>query len=268
MAASLLAPVQLVGAVGADFPAPFRRMLEERNIDLEGLETRTASQTFRWSGKYVGDMNEAETLRIDLNVLTESPPRIPDRFRDTACVFLAATDPRIQASFVDELRKPRLIIADTRDFWIHGQRNALLAMYRKVQGGILNDGEARLLTGEVNLITAGRAIVRLGPRFVVIKKGEHGAMLVTADRAVVLPAFPTTNVVDPTGAGDSFAGGMIGYLASGDDYGFDRLKQALARGTITASFTIEGFGPARIRSVTLADVQSRLDEYAAMLRIV
>lgn len=266
-AASLFAPVRFVGVVGDDFPQEFRLALTRKNIDLSGLETRSGSKTFRWAGKYVGDMNEAETLSIDLNVLVEAPPTIPESFNNTECVFLAATHPDIQTDFVGRLKGAKLIVADTRDFWINGQREALIKTYAKVHGAILNDGEARLLTGEINLIQAGRKILEMGPKFVVIKKGEHGAMLVTADRVFVLPAFPTTDVKDPTGAGDSFAGGMMGYLATCDTYGFEELKRALARGTITASYTIEDFGPARISVINRDQVESRLKQYAEMLRL-
>ncbi|MBN1489069.1 MAG: sugar kinase [Phycisphaerae bacterium] len=266
LAASLLAPVRFVGVVGEDFPGGYRTLLAERNIDLAGLETRAGSKTFRWSGKYIGDMNEAETLQIDLNVLTEAAPPVPATFKDTPCVFLAATHPGIQSAFIDQLTAARLIVADTRDFWIESQRDALVTTLRKVHGAILNDGEARLLTGEINLIVAGRKILQYGPRFVVIKKGEHGAMLVTADRVFAIAAYPTTDVKDPTGAGDSFAGGMMGYLATRETFGFDELKRALARGTITASYTIEDFGPARIRSITRDDIEKRLAEFAAAMR--
>jgi sugar/nucleoside kinase (ribokinase family) len=265
-AAGLFSPVRLVGVVGADFPEEFRRLLAERDIDLAGLETRPNGKTFRWSGRYVGDMHDAETLQIGLNVVAEAPPSIPEVFRDTPCVFLAATDPELQHDFVRQCTGAKLIVVDTRDLWINTKPDALREALATVHGAILNDGEARLLTGETNLILAGRKILKYGPRFVVIKKGEHGAMLVTADRVFVLPAYPTTEVRDPTGAGDSFAGGMMGYLATCKSHRFDELKRALVRGTMTASYTIEDFGVNRIRSIGRADVEKRLRDYAEMMR--
>jgi sugar/nucleoside kinase (ribokinase family) len=267
LAASLLAPVRLVGVVGADFPASFRQLLTDHNIDLAGMDTRADGQTFRWSGKYVGDMNAAQTTAIDLNVVAEAPPVIPESFRDSAVVFLAATHPKLQSDCVDALSAPQLIVADTRDFWIEGNRNELLATLARVHGAILNDGEARMLTDETNLIVAGRKILDLGPRFVIVKKGEHGAMLIAKDRVAVLPAIPMTSVKDPTGAGDSFAGGMMGYLDTAGAYDFDSIKRALAYGTVTASFTIEDFGPAGIASRTRNDVDRRLAEFTAMLKL-
>jgi sugar/nucleoside kinase (ribokinase family) len=266
-AATFFTPVRLVGVVGADFPDEFRRILQEREIDLAGLEARTGSKTFRWSGKYVGDMNDAQTLSVDLNVLAEQGPKLPASFADSPCVFLAATHPDLQRDFIGRLKSPRLIVADTRDLWINTTRDSLDAMLGQVHGAILNDGEARLLTGEISLIRAGRRILEYGPQFVIIKKGEHGVMLVTADRVAALPGFPTADVIDPTGAGDSFAGGMMGYLASQPEADFDTLGRALARGTITASYTIEGFGLTRIRAVSAADVERRLRAYAAMLAV-
>jgi len=265
-AASLFSPVRLVGVVGDDFPEKFRRMLAERNIDLAGLETRADGKTFRWSGRYVGDMHEAETTQIALNVIAEAPPKIPPVFRDTPCVFLAATDPDLQQDFIRQCTGAKLIVADTRDLWINTRRDSLATLLAQVHGAIMNDGEARLLTGETNLMLAGRKVLSCGPRFVVIKKGEHGAMLVPADRVFVLPAYPTTEVRDPTGAGDSFAGGMMGYLAARGSYEFPELKRALVRGTITASYTIEDFGVSRIRSISAADIDARLREYADAIR--
>jgi sugar/nucleoside kinase (ribokinase family) len=168
---------------------------------------------------------------------------------------------------IRQVRSPRLIVADTRDLWINNEREALIQTLGLVHGAILNDAEALLFTGQSNLVRAGRRILEWGPRFVVIKKGEHGSMLVTADKVAVLPAYPTTEVKDPTGAGDSFAGGMMGYLATRNDLGFDSLRSALARGTITASFTIEDFSTRRIAVITRADVDRRLNDYAAMLRV-
>ena len=266
-AATLFTPVRFVGVVGEDFPNDFRTFLARRNIDLAGLEVRKGSKTFRWSGQYDQVTSDAETTAIELNVLAEAGPKIPPQFADSAFVFLAATHPALQQDLVGQLKSPRLIVADTRNLWITNERAALLKTFSMVQGAILNDAEARLLTNEHNLVLAGRRIIGWGPQFVVVKKGENGAMLVTKDHAAVLPAYPTTEVKDPTGAGDSFAGGMMGYLSTQQDFGAASLKRALAYGTITASFTIEDFSLRRIEHVTIEEVDRRLADYKAMLSL-
>ena len=267
LAANLYTPVRFVGVVGEDFPADFRQYLQGRDMDLAGLEVRSGSKTFRWSGQYDEVTSDAETTHVELNVLAEAGPKIPDQFVDSEFVFLAATHPALQMDLLGQLKSPRLIVADTRDMWIDQTRDELTRTLAKVHGAILNDAEARLLTGVHNLVLAGRKILEWGPRFVVIKKGEHGVMLVTADAVVTLPAYPTTRVKDPTGAGDSFAGGMMGYLSKQSDFGPAVLKQALARGTITASFTIEDFSLRGIENVTEAEINRRRAEYAAMLKL-
>jgi sugar/nucleoside kinase (ribokinase family) len=264
-AATYFAPVRLVGAVGADFPAEFSKVLTEREIDLAGLETRPESRTFRWSGRYAGDMNEAETLETKLNVLAEEAPRLPDAFRDSAYVFLANTHPALQRDLVSQLTAPKLIVCDTMNLWIRTTRDELLQTLKVIDGLVLNDAEARMLTGERNLLTAGRKTLKLGPRVVVIKKGEHGAMMVTPGGVFVLPAFPSEKVKDPTGAGDSFAGGMMGYLAQADRADEAAWREALVRGTITASINIEDFSLNALRKAKRADVEKRVKEYLAMM---
>ena len=267
LAAQLFSPVRFVGVVGEDFPADFRAFLSQQKIDLAGLEVRKGSKTFRWSGQYAGENADAETTAIELNVLAEAGPKIPPQFADTQYVFLAATHPGLQLDLIRQLKSPKFIMADTRDFWINSQRAGLMDVFKNVTAVIMNDFEARLLTEETNLVLAGRRILEHGPQFVVIKKGEHGSMLISRDSVAVLPAYPTTNVVDPTGAGDSFAGGLMGYLASCDDLSMNSFKQALARGTITASFTIEDFSMRRIEKITLDDLNRRLNDYCNMLKL-
>src|SRR5687768_16902622 len=266
-AAALYTKVRFVGVVGEDFPPDFRAYLKTRPIDLAGLEVRKGSKTFRWSGLYEGAMADAETLNVELNVLAEAGPKIPPQFADSELVFLAATHPLLQQDLVRQLSSPRLIVADTRDLWITTQREELLKTFKLVHGAIMNDGEARLLTDETNLVRAGQAILKMGPEFVVLKKGENGVMLVRKDDVLVLPAYPTANVKDPTGAGDSFAGGMMGYLATQKDLSLDAFRRALACGTITASFTIEDFSLRAIEKITVGDVERRLQEYATMLAL-
>jgi sugar/nucleoside kinase (ribokinase family) len=267
-AASLLSPVRLVGVVGDDFPKSFQAMFSQRPIDTAGLELRKGAKTFRWQGKYVGDMNAAETLRTDLNVVSERPPVIPEAFRDSQFVFLANTHPALQRGFIGQLKSPKLIVCDTMNLWITEFRDELVKTLGQVHGVIFNDGEARLLTGESNLILAGLEVLRLGPRFVIIKKGEHGAVLVHRreegdddDGLFVMPAYPTTKVVDPTGAGDSFAGGVMGYLASTGRTDLEAIKSAMVRGACLASITIESFSLDSIRSAEKKDVDRRLAEF-------
>jgi len=266
-AATYYTPVRLVGVVGEDFPEAFRQILQTRAIDLAGLEVRKGSKTFRWTGKYIGAMNEAETVGVQLNVLGEQPPHVPPQFTDSEVVFLANTHPASQRAILAKVRSPKLTVCDTMNLWIANERDELLKMLRAVDGVIINDGEARQLAGRQNLIDAAEHLLGLGPRFAVIKKGEHGALLMTSDGATAIPAYPTRDVKDPTGAGDSFAGGMMGYLAAVGDYGTAALRRALVRGTIAASFTIEGFSLDRVMTVTRADVDERVRRFLDMLRI-
>ncbi|RME37522.1 MAG: sugar kinase [Planctomycetota bacterium] len=268
LAARPYAPVRLVAAVGEDFPAEFRRVLAEREIDLTGLEIRPGSRTFRWHGRFEGDMNEAETVDVELNVLAEQAPAVPPAFADSTTVFLANTHPTRQREVLDRLRHPKLVVCDTMNLWIETERDSLLETLRRVTGVILNDAEARQLTGRTNLIQAGEAILKLGPRFVIIKKGEHGSLLVTEEGAFPMPAFPAREVRDPTGAGDSFAGGVMGYLdARGAAYDPDSLRRAMVRGTVAASFTIEDFSTRRVERLTKDEIERRVETFAAMLRV-
>lgn len=266
-AASQYVPVRLVGVVGNDFPDEFRRSLESRPIDLAGLEVRPDSQTFRWTGRYEGDMNVAETVSVDLNVLAERGPKVPSSFADSDTVFLANTHPTLQRELLAQLSGPRLIVLDTMNLWIANERDSLMETFRLVTGVIINDGEARQLTDKTNLIEAGESILGFGPKFAMIKKGEHGAMLVTADRVVAIPAFPTKKVCDPTGAGDSFAGGVLGYLASEGRQDAEALAGAMVRGTVAASFAIEDFSLRRVQSVTRSEIDGRVDSFLNMLRL-
>lgn len=265
-AASFFVPVRLVGVVGSDFPDRFRKVLEKRSIDLNGLEVRHGSQTFRWTGRFEGAMNEAETVEVDLNVLAERGPKVPESFADSQFVFLANTHPTLQRELLSQVRSPRLVICDTMNLWITTQRESLVETLRIVDGVIVNDAEARMLTGKMNLIEAGEEIIKLGPRFVMIKKGEHGATLITADHAVSVPAYPAKIVHDPTGAGDSFAGGVLGHLASEQKTDVGTLRQALVRGTVMASFTIEDFSLWRLEKLSGVEIEERVDKYVRMLR--
>lgn len=266
-AASYFTEPRLVCAVGEDFPDEFKQVLEARKIDLAGLEVRKGSKTFRWQGKYVGDMNEAETTGIDLNILMEDNAKIPESFADSKIVFLAATHPTAQREFLKQVPGCQLSVADTRDLWIENEHDELIKTLGVVDGVIINDGEAKQLTGKVNLIEAAGDLLKMGPKFAVVKKGEHGALLLTSEGATVIPAYPTLDVKDPTGAGDAFAGGMLGYLAATMDVTEDALRRAIVRGTVVASLTIEDFSLNRIANVTPDEVDQRIRDFVKMLRI-
>src|SRR5262245_20918892 len=213
-AASFFAPVRLVGVVGDDWPEEHTRLLASRKIDTSGLKVVAGGKTFFWKGKYAPNMNDRETLEVQLNVFGDYLPELPESYRRSDYLFLANGSPVTQIKTLDQVEKPKLVVADTMDLWIREQHEELLALFKRLDGLVLNDSEAKLLTEEENLVTAGHQVRRMGPKFVVIKKGEHGAMFFSEHETYVLPAFPTDRVVDPTGAGDSFAGGMMGHLAA------------------------------------------------------
>jgi cytidine kinase len=259
-AASFFTPVRLVGAVGEDAPKEIFKVFEGRDVDTSGLEIRKGSKTFRWHGSYVRDMNEAETVQVDLNVLAENAPKIPDAFCDSKYLFLANTHPVLQQQMLKSIKTPKLVVADTMNLWIQTERKELVKLIGMIDGLVLNDGEARLLTEKKNLIEAAREVLSYGTKFVVIKKGEHGALLVTKNDTFVLPAFPADKVVDPTGAGDSFAGGMMGYLATQGHVTPAIVKRAMAYGTCVASYTISDFSLAGLQSTTREMIDQRWND--------
>ncbi|HEV3165520.1 MAG TPA: PfkB family carbohydrate kinase [Isosphaeraceae bacterium] len=264
-AASYFTPVRLVGVVGEDFPDEHRQLLQRRGIDTSGLVVEKGGATFRWRGKYEGDMNMAETLEVHLNVLGTFDPDLPAAFAETPFVFLANGSPSMQRKVLKQSRGRKLAVADTMNFWIETQRDELYELLREVDGLVLNDGEARLLTDEVNLVRAGLKVLDLGPKFVIIKKGEHGAMFLSGDESFVMPAYPLADVVDPTGAGDSFAGGFMGYLASVGRTDASALKTAMAYGTVVASFNVEDFSLRRLLSTDRDQIDRRLEAYRSMM---
>mgnify|MGYP000392137002 CR=1 FL=1 len=260
-AASFFTRVRLVGAVGEDCPPSLLRVFDGRDVDTAGLEIRKGSRTFRWHGSYVKDLNEAVTVKVDLNVLAERAPAIPPAFRDSSHVFLANTHPVLQQEMLASLSSPQLVVADTMNLWINNEGKELCKLLTKIHGLVLNDGEARMLTGRKNLVTAARDVLKLGPKFVVIKKGEHGCLLCSGEDLFVLPAYPTEQVFDPTGAGDSFAGGMMGYLATQQEPTPAALRRALAYGTVVATFTISDFSLAGLQNATRQQIDQRLAEF-------
>jgi sugar/nucleoside kinase (ribokinase family) len=277
-AASFHTPVRIVAAAGDDLPDEHLSAIRHfPNIDASGLEIRKGSKTFRWGGKYHDNMDRRDTLYTELGVLMEAPPPIPEKFRDSEFVFLANTHPAVQLGMLEAFPKRRLAVADTMDLWINTARPELDKLLAKVDGLVLNYDEAELMTGKRNPVTAAKHILEKGPTFVVVKKGEHGSMLVHREGLGALPAYPAETVVDPTGAGDSFAGGMMGFLAAagakhpgnGSRRGasFESLLRALAHGTVMASFNIESFSLNRLKSLKAEELDARYAQFAGMLRI-
>ena len=266
-AASFFGPVRLVGAVGDDFPEEFYGKFTQFNVDLEGLEKRAGSKTFRWRGQYKENMNDRETLSVELNVLGEAFPAVPESYKDSRYVFLANTHPDAQLDLLESFPNRKLVVADTMDLWIETEREKLEKLLARIDGLVLNDAEATQLTGHGNVVKAAEKIVGMGPTFVVVKKGEHGALLEHRDGRAVLPAYPAKDVVDPTGAGDSFAGGMMGHLAATDDVSLANLRQAIGYGTVVASYNLERFSLERLEQLTRNEIDQRFAEFAEMLRI-
>jgi sugar/nucleoside kinase (ribokinase family) len=272
-AASLFCEVQLVGVVGEDFPKEHLAFLASRRVDSSGIET-LPGHTFRWHGRYHKDINVRDTVAVQLNVFGDFDPTIPERFRDTEYVFLANGRPALQQKVLDQVRRPKFVMADTMNHYIQNDRADLDALLKRIDGLLVNDEEARLLTGETNLMVAGRRIVDMGPRVVVVKKGEHGALIFAGDECAALPAYPTERVLDPTGAGDSFAGAFMGYIAAGDKVSRSDLRgwnnaflTAAAYGTVVASFTVESFGLSALQNVTPKTLDVRLDDFRRKLRV-
>ncbi|MCX5646964.1 MAG: PfkB family carbohydrate kinase [Phycisphaerae bacterium] len=258
MAASFFGPVRFVGVVGADCPFDLAQVFNGRPVDLAGLEVRRHSKTFRWWATYKDDMDH-RTDRVKLGVLAEAPPKVPEAFKDSQLVFLANKTPALQMQLLDEIEKPLFVAADTMPRWIKGNRNELSELLKRIDCLIINVEEARLLVKQSNLVRAAEQILELGPSIVIVKKGESGSLMCLKDgNKFVLPAYMTTDVKDPTGAGDSFAGGFMGYLAQARKTDFDTLKTAVAYGTVVASFTIADFSLSGLTSVTRGDIDIRL----------
>lgn len=252
--------IHLVGVVGDDFPSEHVDFLSKRGIDLQGLEQITGGKTFRWGGSYVSDLNAAETEFTDLNVFSDFDPRLPDTYQDTPYVFLANINPELQLRVLEQVYHPKLVVCDTMNLWIDISRPALMETLKQVDILILNDGEAKQLTEKKNLIQAGKEILTYGPSRVVIKKGEHGAISLTESEFFAVPAYPLTSVFDPTGAGDSFAGGFMGYLAAQNQSDDEQtIRQAIVYGTVVASFNVEDFSLNRQRTLTRQEIDDRFN---------
>ncbi|KYG69538.1 sugar kinase [Bdellovibrio bacteriovorus] len=268
LAASLFSKVRVVGVVGEDYDQGDYELLNSRGVDLSGL-SKVAGKTFHWAGSYEGDMNEAKTLKTDLNVFEHFNPQLPEHFKDSSFVFLANIAPELQLQVLEQVKSPKFVGMDTMNFWISIKKEKLIEVLKKVDLVLINEGEAKMLTGAANAISAAPLITAMGPQAVVIKRGEYGFAMYTKEEGYfILPAMPIPTVVDPTGAGDTFAGGFFGYLAAQKDKPtLAHLKQACIMGSMMASHTIQDFSVRALSKVTLGDVERRLADYKKVITL-
>lgn len=261
MSAGFFTPVRFVGVIGSDCPFDLVEVFAGREVDLRGLEIRDQSKTFRWAGTYHENMDDRTTDHVELNVLAEAPPKVPDEFKDSKFLFLANTAPILQQQLLEQIDEPVFVAVDTMNLWIEQSLDDLTALLKKIDCLIINEDEARMLADEQNLVRAAQKILEMGPGVVIAKKGESGSIMCNAGGDMfVLPAFPAGDVKDPTGAGDSFAGGFMGYLAQIGKADFETLRTAVAYGTVLASFTIADFSLDGLTSTNRADIDKRLQE--------
>lgn len=263
LASGFFNDVQMVAVVGDDFPEEEIAFLNTRNVDTGGLQ-RVPGKTFRWKGAYTYELNEAQTLDTQLNVFEHFSPQIPDAYRDARFVFLGNIDPELQLLVLRQVREPQFVGLDTMNFWIERKKEALLAVLKHVNVLTINDGEARQLTGEVNLVKAARQILSQGPKILIIKRGEYGVLMFNGTRIFTAPAYPLEVVFDPTGAGDSFAGGMMGYLSNVQTINDETLRRAIVFGSVMASFNVEDFSMNRLRKLTYGEIEQRFKMFKAL----
>jgi len=264
-AGNFVTPIQQVSIVGYDFPKEEMDEMKKRGVQLEGVEIVPDKKSFFWSGKYHLDMNSRDTLITDLNVLADFNPVIPDSYQGAEFLMLGNLSPNIQLSVIEQLKvRPKLIVMDTMNFWMDIALDDLKKVLKKIDVLLVNDSEARQLSGEISLVKAARKILGMGPKFLIIKKGEHGALLFHENHVFCAPALPLEDVFDPTGAGDTFAGGFIGHLAKTKDISFDNMKTAIIVGSAMASFCVEKFGPERLKEITKKDIDIRLQEFVSL----
>lgn len=263
LAASFFGPVQMVGIVGTDFPEKYLTLYRKHGIDLDGLQIADG-KTFRWSGEYEWDLNKRRTLSVELNVFETFQPRLPDSYKRTPYVFLANISPQLQMHVLSQVTAPKFIVADTMDLWIATQRDALTDLLRKIDCLVLNESEAREFVKETSLIKAGRLLLAMGPKYVVIKKGEHGCLLFGKEFFFSAPAYPLEDIHDPTGAGDCFAGAFAGYLARANRVDHQSLRKAVIYGSVIASYCVEDFSLTRVQSLTEAEIKGRYDLFKSM----
>ena len=265
-ASNFISDIKQISIVGFDFPEEEMAELRKRGVDLEGVEIVPDKKSFFWSGKYHLDMNNRDTLVTDLNVLADFNPVVPDSYQGAEFLMLGNLAPNLQLSIINQFKvRPKLIVMDTLNFWMDIAMSDLEAVLKKVDVLMINDAEARQLSGQFSLVKAAKAILEMGPKFLVIKKGEHGALLFHGDHVFYAPALPLEEVFDPTGAGDTFAGGFIGYLAKTKDISFENMKTAIIVGSALASFCVEKFGPNRMKEITKTDIDQRLKEFVQLV---
>ena len=263
LAASYFAPVRMVGVIGQDFPQDHLDLFTQRGIDIAGIK-REQGDTFHWRGRYHEDINQRDTIELHLNVLAGFKPELPESYRDAELVFLGNIDPVIQMDVVEQIRHMKLLVCDTMDYWIRESNAELKKLLQRVEMLVLNDSEARLLSGYDNIVKAARAILRMGPKMVLIKRGEYGVLQFSDSAIFATPAYPLEEVFDPTGAGDSFAGGLMGQLARTGDLSQGSLRRAIVYGSVVASFTVEDFGVKRLIDVSLPAIEERYRRFVEL----
>lgn len=264
VSASFFSPVRLVAVVGGDFPKEHIDLLRKKGIDLDGLEIKPHGKTFSWEGEYSRDFSDARTIATHLNVFSEFSPKIPKEYKNSKYVFLANIDPSVQSEVLKQLDKPKLVAADTMNYWIENKRPELLKLLKNIDVFLLNESEARQLSGETVIIKAVRAIYKMGPKKIIVKKGEHGAVLFSHNTFFCVPAYLLESVFDPTGAGDTFAGGFIGYLAKNDKVSDAAVRKAIVYGSIMATFAVEDFSLLRLNNITPDDITLRFNQFKSL----
>ena len=263
LGASFFAPVRIVGVIGEDFPQEYLDLFSQRQIDLEGIK-KAQGDTFHWRGKYHEDINVRDTLELHLNVLAGFVPDLPAGYRDAEYVFLGNIDPLMQLEVLNQIRRMRLVVCDTMDHWIRESLDGLRQVLKRIEMLVINDSEARLLSGQSNIVRAAREILKMGPKVVLVKRGEYGVLQFSDSSIFATPAYPLEEVFDPTGAGDSFAGGFLGQLARSGDLTQQGIRRAIVYGSVVASFTVEDFGVKRLASIGLHDIEERYRSFAQL----
>jgi sugar/nucleoside kinase (ribokinase family) len=263
LGASFFAPVRIVGVIGEDFPQDYLELFTQRKIDIEGVE-RAQGDTFHWRGRYHEDINLRDTIELHLNVLAGFEPKLPEHYRDAEYVFLGNIDPVMQMEVLKQLRRMKLVACDTMDHWIRESNQELKQVLKRIETLVINDSEARLLSGYDNIVKAARAILKMGPKMILVKRGEYGVLQFTDSSVFATPAYPLEQVFDPTGAGDSFAGGFMGHLARSGDRSQGGLRRAIVYGSVVASFTVEDFGVKRLTDVSLTEIEERYQRFVEL----
>ena len=264
-ASNFIRPINQVSIIGYDFPKEEIAELNTRGVVMDGVEVIKDKKSFFWSGRYHEDMNSRDTLVTDLNVLADFDPKLPDGYLDSEFIMLGNLQPAVQMNVIRQLKKPKLIVMDTMNFWMESAMPELEKVLRKIDVLLINDAEARQLSGQYSIVKASKIILGMGPKFLIVKKGEHGALLFHGDKVFFAPALPLEEVFDPTGAGDTFAGGFIGHLAKTKDISFENMKTAIIVGSAMASFCVEKFGPTRLKEISKEDIDKRLHQFRELV---